>query len=291
MTRHRAICAITAAWALIATAFVYSDPEDDGGTYEDPRQWRGRESRNIELPKRDIFPSGDFVFARIRYTSYGEDPDTNFRGRWTIDYPDSDQHLTWRLSELTTVKVSKDASGDFKHAVLRLTDEDLYDYPFIYIIEPGYLEFSEEEVVALRNYLLRGGFLMVDDFWGDDEWLNWEQQFSRVLNPEEYPMEELDLSHAIFNCVFELKEKPQVTTPWHWRGLGGGTSERGEESAVVHYKGVHDKNGRLMVIVCHNTDLGDGWEREAVFEDYFHEISVKRAYPMGINIVVYALTH
>ena len=104
-------------------------------------------------------------------------------------------------------------------------------------------------------------------------------------------MAELPLTHAIFNCVFVLDEKPQVPNPGWWMQTGGNTSERGAESATPNYKGIHDKNGRMMVIVCHNTDLGDGWEREGWNQNYFDEISAKKAYPMGINIVVYAMTH
>ncbi len=283
--------AVFVSMAVLWAASVCADPGDEARA-RSTRRYSGREHNPVELPIREIFPTGGFTFCRIQYTSYGEDPGENVPyARWTIDFPDSDRHFSWRLSELTTINVAKDEAGEFKTAVVRLTDPELYNYPFIYLIEPGDLIFSEEEVLALRNYLLRGGFLMVDDFWGKDEWANWEEQFSRVLDPVKFPMEELSLSHPIFSCVFDIKEKPQVTTPWHWRAFGGGTSERGAESAVVHYKGVHDEKGRLMAVICHNTDLGDGWEREGVDEEYFREISAKRAYPMGINIVVYALTH
>lgn len=254
--------------------------------------WSRGGSHYAEIPERDIFPSDQFTFCRIRYTSYHEHPQYNLRGgRWSIDYPESDEHFSWRLSELTTIKVARTEEGGYRHDVVRLTDDDLYNYPFIYMVEVGELVFSEEEVAILRDYLLRGGFLMVDDFWGNDEWMNWKIQFSRVFDPNEYPMVELDITHPIFNCVFELQEKPQVPNPYHWMSTGGDTSERGEESRIVHYKGVYDKKGRLMVVMCHNTDLGDGWEREGENRDYFREMSAKRAYPMGINIVVYAMTH
>ena len=255
------------------------------------RGWGWPDSRyRVEIPERDIFPDNRFTFCRIRYTSYGEPPGGNYRGRWSIDYPESDQHFSWRLSELTTVNVQRTKDGGYYHVVIDLTDKALFDYPFIYMLEVGNLVFSEAEVTALRSYLLRGGFLMVDDFWGEREWANWAMQIARVFDPEEYPMLELPLKHPIFNCVFVLDEKPQVQSPGTW-SYGGNTSERGAESATPHYKGIHDKNGRLMVLVCHNTDLGDGWEREGWNEDYFREISVKKAYPMGINIVVYAMTH
>jgi hypothetical protein len=173
--------------------------------------------------------------------------------------------------------------------VIRLTDKDLFNYPFIYVVEPGALEFSDEEVARLRSYLLRGGFLMVDDFWGEAEWQNFDEQFSRVLPPDEYPLRTLPLTHEIFRCVFEIKEYPQIPSVHVW--LATGLTYERPDATEVHYKGVFDKKGRLMTVVCHNTDLGDGWERESWDQTYFREFSAKKAYPLGINIVVYAMTH
>ena len=282
---------VAAAAAAISCLFVTA-AESQAAERQRPFAWSGHEYNQQELPERSIFPSDTFTFCRIRYTSYGEHPTYNRRGRWMIDYPESDEHFSWRLSELTNVNVARTPNGGFKHVVLSLTDPNLFDYPFIYIIEPGALVFSDEEAAALREYLLRGGFLMVDDFWGEEEWSNWVVEFSRVFSPLEYPMEELPLTHPIFNCVFELKEKPQVPSAWFWMSSGKQTSERGRESAVPKYRGVVDpRTNRLMAVICHNTDLGDGWEREGENEMYFNEISARKAYPMGINIVVYALTH
>lgn len=254
------------------------------------RHWDRSAWEALEISERTIFPGNDFTFCRIRYTSEWEHPQTNANGRWGIDYPESDRHFSWRLSELTTLNVAKDQNGVYKHAVVRITDDALFDYPFIYLIEPGELIFTEEEVTRLQDYLLRGGFMMVDDFWGEDEWANWEIQISRVFDPEIFPIIDLELEHPIFHMVFDLDEKPQVPTPWHWVNTGGDTSER-FDSQEVHYRGIYDPTGRLMMVICHNTDLGDGWEREGEHRGYFEEISAKKAYPMGINIVVYAMTH
>jgi hypothetical protein len=120
---------------------------------------------------------------------------------------------------------------------------------------------------------------------------NWDQQFARVAQPAGITIKELGLEHPIFHLVFELKEKPQVPNPWHWMNTGGGTSERFQDSAVVHYKAAYAPDGRMVGIFCHNTDTGDGWERETISEEYFREMSVKKAFPLGVNIVVYALTH
>jgi len=169
---------------------------------------------------------------------------------------------------------------------MTLTDPDLFNYPFIYIVEPGNLYFSEQDVTALRRYLTNGGFLMVDDFWGEEEWLNFYTEIKKVfpdLDPEELP-----LSHPIFHCVYDLKKKPQIPSIGH--AMSGYTSERWD-SDTPHYRGIFDDDDRMMVIICHNTDLGDGWEREGENEYYFREFSEKYAYPLGINIVTYAMTH
>jgi len=232
-----------------------------------------------------------FTFVRIRYSSgYGG---REYRGRsrrgfsggdWATDYPDSDLNFSFRLHQLTSMEVNPDG------VVLELTDPKLFNYPFIYIVEPGRLVFSAEEVKILRRYLLNGGFLMVDDFWGENEWYNFYREIKRVF-PNREPVE-LKLSHPIFHAVFELKEKPQI--PSIGVAIGGrsyGITWERPDARVPHYKAIYDDKGRIMSIICHNTDLGDGWEREGEDEWYFREFSEKKAYPLGINIVFYAMTH
>jgi len=281
------VLGVAAATASVTLAQYGGWYEDDDG---DPR--RGVPSwENDARFKKDVF-----TFVRIEYdTHYGGGRGYGGYGRrrwgrggrdWLTDYPDSDLNFSFRLQQLTSLKVNPDP------ITLRLTDDKLFDYPFIYMIEPGQLLFSEAEVAALRKYLLRGGFLMVDDFWGDDEYANFYQQIKRVF-PEREPTE-LDLDHEVFRCVYRLKEKPQVPSIHSWDGQAGGITwepQHGGDCRTVHFKGIFDDKGRLMVIVCHNTDLGDGWEREGENELYFREFSEKKSYPMGINIVVYAMTH
>ena len=230
-----------------------------------------------------------FTFVRIRYSSgyggYGGYGRGGRRGgRWATDYPDSDLNFSFRLQQLTSIEVDPDG------VVLELTDPKLFDYPFIYIVEPGNLVFSQEEVETLRRYLLNGGFLMVDDFWGEDEWYNFYYEIKRVFPDRE--LVELELDHPIFHAVFDLKERPQIPSIGH--ALGGrnyGITWERNDAREVHYKAIYDDKGRMMAIICHNTDLGDGWEREGENEWYFHEFSEKKAYPLGINIVFYAMTH
>lgn len=237
----------------------------------------------------DRFKSDVFTFVRVEYDSGGGGGYYRGRGgwggggRWMTDWPDSDLNFSFRLQQLTALKVNPEPIS------MRVTDERLSDYPFLYMIEPGGLFFSEEEVVALRRYLLNGGFLMVDDFWGDFAWQNFYTQIKRVF-PDREPLE-LPIDHEIFRCVYRLTEKPQVPAINTWRYTGQTWEDHDGDSQTVHYKGIFDDKGRMMAILCHNTDLGDGWEREGMDSDYFHEFSEKKSYPMGINIVTYAMTH
>jgi Domain of unknown function (DUF4159) len=233
--------------------------------------------------RRDVF-----TFARVRYTS----ADRGWRrgGEWWIDTPDSDLNFSFRLQQMTSLKV--DPNGRF----IELTDPELSDYPWIYIVEPGALVFSEAEVTVLRRYLLNGGFLMVDDFWGERQWENFRREIRRVF-PEREP-EELEMSHPIFHCVFDIRlTKQQMQIPNFVQGersqYDGVTWEYhdGEECREVHFKAIFDDKGRMMVFIAHNTDNGDGWEREGEYEYFFREFSEKKAYPLGINIVFYAMTH
>jgi hypothetical protein len=252
-------------------------------------QWRRRASRESSgIPQWENdpeFASDVFTFVRIQYGSQwgGRGRGRRGGGGWDTDYPDSDWNISYRLQQLTALKVHPEGK------VIELTDKELFDHPFIYLIEPGRLYFTEDEVLALRKYLLNGGFLMVDDFWGDDEWENFYDQIKRVF-PDREP-QELPLEHEIFHCVYDLKEKPQVPSiDWAERGISY-EPRPGSPTDVPYYKALFDDRGRMMAIICHNTDLGDGWEREAEGEWYFREYSEKKAYPMGINIITYAMTH
>jgi hypothetical protein len=273
-----------------------------GQQFQQYRQFRGRpvsgtipeDRAGVPTWKVDeAFKKDVFTFVRIEYDSFGGG--RGRRGgyggggwaRWLTDFPDSDLNFSLRLQQLTSLKVNPDP------ITMRLTDDRLFDYPFIYIIEPGALSFSEEEGAALRRYLLNGGFLMVDDFWGDIQLNNFLDQMKRVFPEDRYDPKELPLDHQIFRCVYPLKEKPQVPSIHAWGGPGGPTYEwgHGGDTQTVHYLGMVDDNERLIAIICHNTDLGDGWEREGENAEYFEEFSKKKSYPMGINIVTYAMTH
>lgn len=288
MTRRRWILALLVV-LIVGGTLVFAQ------RYYDRRYDERRGVPEWEPDKE--FAHDVFTFVRIEYSSgygggyygggYGRRGRRGYGrggGRWATDYPDSDLNFSYRLQQLTSLEVNPDG------VILQLTDPELFDYPFIYIVEPGSLTFTEEEVPILRRYLLNGGFLMVDDFWGEDEWYNFYYEIKRVF-PEREPVE-LPLSHPIFRAVFDLKEKPQIPSiDAALRGRPYGITWEREDAREVHFKALYDDKGRMMAIICHNTDLGDGWEREGEDEWYFREFSEKKAYPMGINIVFYAMTH
>ena len=248
------------------------------------RDWRSEGRGGVPTWEVDSkFSKEVFTFVRIKYQSHGY----GRGGGWATDFRDSELNFSLRLKQLTTLKVNPEP------IVLELTDPKLFDYPFIYIIEPGALTFSYEEVHALRKYLLNGGFLMVDDFWGDAEYDNFYREIKQVF-PSREP-EEVPLEHEIFHCVYDLKEKPQLPSihaAWAGRDSGVTWEPRYDsDTSVPHYRAIRDDANRIMVFICHNTDLGDGWEREGEDSWYFQEFSAKKAYPLGINIVTYAMTH
>jgi hypothetical protein len=244
----------------------------------------GRSTANWSIP--EAFQRDVFTFVRVKYQvdgshGFGHTPPDE---RWMIDFPEADLNFSFRVQQLTSLKVNPDAH------TLELTEKELFDYPFIYMVEVGRLTFTEEEVGILREYLLNGGFLMVDDFWGERDWSNFHGEMKRVF-PRLEP-QDLSLDHPIFHCVFDLKEKPQIPGEPHWgRFVATGATWEREDAKEVHYRGIFDDKGRMMVMICHNTDLGDGWEREGDNQGYFHQFSEKSAYPLGINIVYYAMTH
>jgi hypothetical protein len=294
MTRRLLYAGLLLALLLAASVSVAQYRRRSFGDSRPPegvRTAREAAGHGTETPDWKINPAfrrDVFTFARIRYTS--EDRGWRRGGEWWIDFPDADLNLSFRLQQMTSLLVNPDGR------VLELTDPELFDYPWIYIVEPGALVFSDAEVAALRKYLLNGGFLMVDDFWGERQWANFHREIKRVF-PEREP-EELEMSHPIFHCVFNItlpKEKMQV--PNFFQGersqYDGVTWEEhdGEECREVHFKAIFDDKGRMMVFIAHNTDNGDGWEREGEFKYFFSEFSEKKAYPLGINIVFYAMTH
>jgi hypothetical protein len=230
---------------------------------------------------------GAFNFCRLQYDQVRRED--GGQGWWT-DYPDADINFSVRLSELTKTRISRQQGGEPNHLVVRATDEVLFQCPFIEIEDAGTASFSDQEVLRLREYLLKGGFLWSDDFWGTAALEEFEAELSRVLPPLEYPIKDITPDHPIFRTMFPLTAIPQIPSIQHWRRFGGSTSERGHDSAHVDLRGISDKHGRLMVLMTHNTDISDAWEREAEDPRFFYQFS-PGGYAVGINVVLYSLSH
>ena len=211
-------------------------------------------------------------------------------GSWLTDYPLADIDLSIRLSELTKIRVSFNPAGEPNHLIVRLTDDELYRCPVILMQEVGRLYFSEEDAARLRAYLLKGGFLWVDDFWGSYAWQVWENEIRKVFPEADYPIVDVPADHPIYHTMFDLQGVPQI--PGIGTFLAGRTSERGADSAEVHVRAIADRHrqGRVMVFMTHNTDVSDSWEREGEDPNYFRQFSVD-GYRVAINVVLYAMTH
>ena len=227
------------------------------------------------------FAKDVFTFARIRYSQgdFGRS-----RGGWSTDLPDSDLNFSYRLQQMTSIK------ADPEGRIIDIMDPDLMNFPFIYIVEPGRLYLKPEEITRLRDYLLNGGFLMMDDFWGEAAWANVARVFQEVFPERRFI--ELPLEHPLYSGVFPIKEKGQIPAVERGeRSQYDGITWEQEDAKVVHHRALFDDKGRLMVLATHNTDNGDGWEREGEYEYYFRNFSEKIAYPLGINIIFHVMTH
>jgi len=230
---------------------------------------------------------GSFLYCRGFYRSVrGE---AGGQG-WSTDYPGADNNFSIRLSELTRVSVKWDPTRQPIHVVVRLNDPALNRCPMLFMEDVGTIQFSESEIEGLRNYLLKGGFLWVDDFWGSVAWDRWVAELQRVLPSGEFPIVDVPLSHPIMHTVYDVTDYLQVSSINFWYRSEGSVSERGFDSAQVHFRGIEDSRQRLMVLMTHNTDVSDTWEREGENKEYFSLFS-PRGYAIGVNVVVYALTH
>ena len=219
----------------------------------------------------------EFYFSRVQYSGSGR----GFRGwsRWDMDYPKADQIF---LSFIDRLLSNLDA--DDRQFVVRLDDPGVRRFPFLYALEVGSMALTEPEIVGLRDYLLAGGFLVIDDFWGSRQWANWEYEIRSVLPG--YEIVDLSLDHPIFTAFYEIDEILQV--PNVRNGVRGGPTHQ-SDGYVPMVKGIHDENGRLMVVINWNTDLGDAWEWAD--NPYYPLKYSTYAYEMGVNFIVYAMSH
>ncbi len=216
----------------------------------------------------------EFYFTRAMYSGYTR----GRRGSWSTDFPKADRQFLIGLTHLTNIDAYEGENP------VRLDDPTLRQYPFLYALEVGYMSLTDAEVRGLREYLLAGGFLVIDDFWGTYEWQNFETQIRRVL--PEYPIVEIPLDHPLLSTFYNLDAIRQVPNVWLGRA-GGRTWERDGYRPAL--RGIFDDRGRLLVVINWNTDLGDAWEWA---EDPWYPIEFSNfAYQLGVNMIVYGMTH
>jgi hypothetical protein len=246
--------------------------------------WGARASpgaRQPTLAPDARFAGLQWTFARIRYDAWTLPPGRRYDiydEPWTIDFPAAEQNLSRRLRTVTSIQVNEPV-------VLSLEDDELWNYPWIYVVEPGNLRLKPAEVSNLREFLLRGGTLTFDDFHGPVEWDNLERELKRVFPDRK--IVDLAPTHPIFHCFYRIDEFPQ--TPGLGSFLQGRTWEKGGYQARL--RAIEDDAGRAMVLINWNTDMGDGWEWSNAAEFPGYVKFTAQAYRMEINEIVYSLTH
>lgn len=241
--------------------------------------------------------SDSFTFVRIKYDSTGGYGQSWYRyegrdwQRWETDFPRAEKNLIVRLHELTSMRCKPEP------IVLRLTDKQLFDHPFVFMSDIGWQQLSTTEKKCLQRYLATGGFLWVDDFWGEGEWNNFIRNMGS-LDPS-WKWEAIPDEHPILKIVYRLPKCPQVPARIFYAQSGLLTdppqvhrSPSGGWAGVqnVHFMGLFNADRKLMAVATHNTDIADGWEREGESEDYFERFSVD-SYALTINVLFYAMTH
>jgi hypothetical protein len=229
---------------------------------------------------------GAFNFCRVMFSSNRREK----RG-WDTDYPGAEINFSIRLAELTKTHVTQQPNNtDAEYVVVRLTDDALFQCPFVLMEDAGTAVFSPAEVARFREYLLKGGYVFVSDYWGPLAQQQFDDQIGRVLPRDKYPIIDLTMDHPIWHTQFDLEHLPQMSSIQSWRRTGGGTAERGVAEGTQSARGIADDKGRLMVVMVHNSDIPDGWEREGEEKEYFLNFS-PQAYSVGIDVVLYGLTH
>ncbi len=245
-------------------------------------QYQGVEYRSFETPS-DANERTEFAFARLMYPPGEND---GYRGRfdgdwrqglslWTQDYPRADRHFSLALRRLTRIHVRS------AEQPINLEEGDVYDWPWLYAVQVGEWGLDDKQAKIMREYLLRGGFFMADDFHGPLEWSVFETAMKKVF--PDRAIEEIDDADPIFHTVYDLDDRYQVPGSEH---LATGSKNGG---VVPHWRGIYDDKHRVMVAISFNSDIGDSWEwaDEARYPEKFSALGIR----LGVNYVVYAMTH
>jgi hypothetical protein len=253
------------------------------------KEWPAIEYEDFKLPD-DYQQKHEWTRARLRYTDITGYPNAsyyrNFPGYWTMDFPRSDRHLLQGVRRLTRIDTKS-----VEQVVTLDGSDDVFNWPVLYGVEVGHWDLTDEEAAQMREYLLRGGFFMCDDFHGEApyrglrEWDTFMHSMSKVF--PERPIEDIPDGDAIFHTLYDLQERFQVPGAIYFES--GLTYEAGETGKVPHWRCIRDDKGRVMVAICHNMDLGDAWEHSD--EARYLEKWSSLAYRIAMNYFVYDLSH
>jgi hypothetical protein len=220
----------------------------------------------------------EFHFARLAFGAFGGRYGARRSEPWLRDWPEADHHFMQGVRRLTRI----DAAAESRQ--VSLSDEELFDYPVIYAVKVGYMRLDEHEAARLKEYLDRGGFLIVDDFHGPDEWLEFAASLNRVF--EARPISDLPVSDEVFHVLYDLDQRVQI--PGSQAVLRGVTWEH-PQGVPARWRGIYDDEGRLIIAINFNMDLGDAWEHAD--DAFYPEPLTALAYRFGINYLIYAMTH
>ncbi|MBV8816757.1 MAG: DUF4159 domain-containing protein [Acidobacteriaceae bacterium] len=249
------------------------------------REYPGFEYENFPLPS-DYRVPGEWTFARLMYPPANYGRGWRRRGgdwregmsNWTIDYPRSDRHLSEAVRRLTRIQ-----TRSVEQPVNLEDGDEVYNWPWLYAVEVGHWNLSDEHAKKLRDFLMRGGFFMCDDFHGTREWSVFIESMQRVF--PDRPIVDLDDANPIFHTIFDLDGRFQVPGAQFLRS--GRTYEY--DGYEPRWRGIFDDKGRLMVAICHNMDLGDSWEHadNPEYPEKFSGLGIR----IGVNYITYAMTH
>jgi len=279
MRTRTVFVAIAASLSLLSCIYAFQRPF---------REYPGREYSNFPIPP-DYMDKAEWVFARLMYP-----PAYNMRGgwrrggggadwtqgysSWTTDYPRSDRHLSAAVRRLTRVH-----ARSVEQPVNLDDGDEVYNWPWLYAVEVGHWQLTPEQAAKLRDYILRGGIFMCDDFHGEQEWEIFEASMKRVF--PDRPISDIPDSDAIFHTLYDLESRYQVPGAQFIRS--GSMSEYG--GVIPRWRGIYDDKGRLVIAICHNMDLGDSWEHadNPEYPEKFSSLGMR----IGVNYIIYAMTH
>jgi hypothetical protein len=227
-----------------------------------------------------LVPAAEFHFLRVEYVDLFTARRGWGRGWWRPDWPEAEVHFSQGLRRLTRID-----TGDERH--LPLTDDRIYDYPWLYATQVGYWDLRDNEVARLRDYLLRGGFLIVDDFYGPQDWEVFRDSMERTLPGR--PIVDIEDDDRLMNVLYSIKERVQIPGLRHLRAGPGGRIEVQPQPWPPAWRAIYDDRGRMVVAINFNMDVGDAWEHADMPE--YPEAMTTLAYRFGINYIIYSMTH